>query len=105
MDKRTGSCYKFHQFPRTWSRAYMTCVAEGGYLAVINSEVEAKALSKLYTKLGIRIPNSGNYWNSGAHIGFHDWGEHGEWVTIHGKSLRFYYDITIYRNASNDGNA
>ncbi|XP_026323037.1 hemolymph lipopolysaccharide-binding protein [Hyposmocoma kahamanoa] len=87
LDKRTGSCYKFHQFPRTWSRAYMTCAAEGGYLVVINSEVEAKAMSELFRKMGHSIPNNGAYETISAHIGFHDWDEHGEWVTIHGDTL------------------
>lgn len=41
LDIRTGSCYKFHRVPRTWSRAFMTCTAEGGQLAIINSETES----------------------------------------------------------------
>ncbi|XP_026322914.1 secretory phospholipase A2 receptor-like [Hyposmocoma kahamanoa] len=88
LDRRTGSCYKFHQFPRTWSRAYMTCAAEGGYLAVINSDTEAKVLSELYTKMGVPIPYAGEYWTLVAHVGVHDWNEHGEWLTIHGDTIK-----------------
>ncbi|XP_026322894.1 uncharacterized protein LOC113232403 isoform X2 [Hyposmocoma kahamanoa] len=89
LDDRTGSCYKFHQFPRTWPRAYMTCAAENAYLAVINSEAEGKALGELFLKKGKPLPYSGQYYWDTAHIGFHDWGEHGgQWITIHGDNLK-----------------
>ncbi|XP_026323091.1 hemolymph lipopolysaccharide-binding protein-like [Hyposmocoma kahamanoa] len=89
LDNRTGSCYKFHQFPRTWSRAYMTCAAENAYLAVINSETEGKALGELFLKKGKPLPYSGEYYWDTAHIGFHDWGEHGgQWITVHGDNLK-----------------
>ncbi|CAG5031466.1 unnamed protein product [Parnassius apollo] len=87
FDSRTGSCYKFHTVPRTWSRAYMTCAAEGGYLAIINSEVEAQVIKEIFAE----HPSDslqGNFWKDAALVGFHDWKEHGEWLTIHGETLK-----------------
>ncbi|CAG5031463.1 unnamed protein product [Parnassius apollo] len=87
FDSRTGSCYKFHTVPRTWSRAYMTCAAEGGYLAIINSETEAQLIKEIFAK---HPPASmlGNFWKAAAFVGFHDWNQHGEWLTIHGETLK-----------------
>ncbi|XP_045497479.1 C-type mannose receptor 2-like [Colias croceus] len=86
IDMRTGSCYKFHTVPRTWSRAYMTCAAEGGYLAIVNSEIEAHVIKELFAKYpGGKM--RGNFWKDIAFLGFHDWGEHGEWLTINGDTL------------------
>lgn len=66
----------------------MTCAAEGGYLAVPNSEAEAKVLGDMFRNLGIPLPYAGTFFGTTAHIGFHDWSEHGgEWVTIHGKII------------------
>lgn len=31
----------------------------------------------------------GNFWKDMAFVGFHDWGEHGEWLTIDG----LFYDM------------
>ncbi|CAK1595717.1 unnamed protein product [Parnassius mnemosyne] len=87
FDSRTGSCYKFHTVPRTWSRAYMACSAEGGYLAIINSEEEARLIKEIFAK---HPPASllGNIWKAVAFVGFHDWNQHGEWLTIHGETLK-----------------
>ncbi|XP_068632226.1 C-type mannose receptor 2-like [Battus philenor] len=87
LDSRTGSCYKFHTLPRTWSRAYMTCAAEGGHLVVINSDTEAQVVKELFAKYP-PIKILGNVWKDMAYIGFHDWNEHGEWLTIHGETLK-----------------
>ncbi|XP_041979999.1 C-type mannose receptor 2-like [Aricia agestis] len=86
LDARIGSCYKFHREPRTWSRAYMTCAAEGGHLAIINSDQEAKVIADIFA----RNPSNtipGNFYKEVAFIGFHDWNEHGEWLTIEGQTL------------------
>ncbi|XP_013143372.1 PREDICTED: uncharacterized protein LOC106107186 [Papilio polytes] len=85
-DSRTGSCYKFHDVGKSWSRAFMACASEGAYLAIINSNVEANALSGLYGKYP-------DYQISGkvkhaAHIGFLSWGDIGTWTTIHGQSIK-----------------
>ncbi|XP_045535504.1 uncharacterized protein LOC106721393 [Papilio machaon] len=84
-EARTGSCYKFHTVGRTWSRAFMACAAEGGYLVVINGNVEATVLAELFakhpdSKIGAKIKDV-------LHIGFHSWGENGAWTTIHGQSI------------------
>ncbi|CAH1641630.1 unnamed protein product [Spodoptera littoralis] len=86
LDARTGSCYKFHTVPRTFSRAHFACSAEGGYLAIINSDVEAKVLRELFAKYPHRTM-IGNFWKDVAFIGFLDWGERADWITIHGQTL------------------
>ncbi|CAH1641629.1 unnamed protein product [Spodoptera littoralis] len=86
LDARTGSCYKFHTVPRTFGRAHFACSAEGGHLAIINSDVEATVLKELYAK----YPNEtmiGTFGKDAAFIGFAAWDEHGQWTTIHGKTL------------------
>lgn len=75
----------------------MACAAEGGYLAVVNSEVEAKALSELFLKQGIPMLYVGSYVKEVAHIGFHDWSEHGgQWMTIHGKTWVSYINVYLF---------
>ncbi|CAK1546913.1 unnamed protein product [Leptosia nina] len=86
LDTRTGSCYKFHTTPRVWTRAYMACAAEGGHLAIINSETEAQVAKEIFAK----YPGGkmlGHFWKDVAFIGFHDWGEHSDWITLDGKTL------------------
>ncbi|KAJ8709534.1 hypothetical protein PYW08_009538 [Mythimna loreyi] len=86
LDARTKSCYKFHTLARNFSRAFLTCTAEGGHLAVINSEVEAKVLKDVFAKYPAgKIV--GKVWKDVAFIGFHNWGENAEWRTIHGDTL------------------
>ncbi|XP_045448986.1 hemolymph lipopolysaccharide-binding protein-like [Melitaea cinxia] len=81
----TGNCYKFHRHERTWHRAHMTCAAEGGYLAVINSQEEALILKKIFDKnYSKNFP--GSYTNQ-IHIGMHDWDDPGVWRTIHGLKI------------------
>ncbi|XP_047517696.1 C-type mannose receptor 2-like [Pieris napi] len=86
LDPRTGSCYKFHFVARNWTRAFMTCAAEGAYLAIINSDTEADILKELFAKYpdsALRFTNSKDI----AFVGFHDWGERNVWTTIHGQSI------------------
>ncbi|XP_034830263.1 C-type mannose receptor 2-like [Maniola hyperantus] len=89
LDPRTGSCYKFHRVPRNWTRAYMTCAAEGGHLAVVNSETEANVLRELFEKTPANsiISAIPGIMRDIMHVGFHDWSERGVWTTIHGMSL------------------
>ncbi|XP_049868666.1 uncharacterized protein LOC126368635 [Pectinophora gossypiella] len=88
LDQRTNQCYKFHNLGQTWSRAFMTCSAEGAYLAIINSEIEASVLKDLYGK----FPDGVIYAKHKgiAAIGFHDWHERASnvWITIHGQTLK-----------------
>ncbi|XP_068631985.1 C-type mannose receptor 2-like [Battus philenor] len=86
LDTRTGKCYKTHYVGRPWSRAFMACSAEGGYLAVINSEIEATVLKDAFA----RYPDSkitGDIRDI-ASIGFHDWNERRVWTTIQGQSIQ-----------------
>ncbi|CAH0719674.1 unnamed protein product, partial [Brenthis ino] len=89
LEPATGSCYKFHRVARNWTRAFMTCAAEGGHLAIINSDTEANVLRQIFAKhpqdsIKSNLPG---IMKEIAHIGFHDWGERGIWTTIHGSSL------------------
>ncbi|CAH2106820.1 unnamed protein product [Euphydryas editha] len=85
----TSSCYKFHRVARNWTRAFMTCAAEGAHLAVVNSATEANVLRELFAKNPQNTIKSNvrGIMRDIMHIGFHDWGERGIWTTIHGTSL------------------
>ncbi|XP_050346553.1 macrophage mannose receptor 1-like isoform X2 [Nymphalis io] len=85
LEPLTGNCYKFHQVGKTWTRAFMTCAGEGGYLAVINSQNEALHLKNLYDANFDKIAPGVN--KDVIHIGMHDWNEHGVWRTIHGLKI------------------
>ncbi|XP_075986852.1 uncharacterized protein LOC142983722 [Anticarsia gemmatalis] len=87
LDSRTNKCYKFHTVPRQFKRAHFACSAEGGHLAIINSDEEAKVLRELFAKYPAHTM-IGNFWKDVAFIGFHDWDEHGDWRTIHGQTLQ-----------------
>ncbi|CAK1547067.1 unnamed protein product [Leptosia nina] len=82
FDKRTGHCYKFHTVHRNWTRAFMTCSAEGAYLAIVNSETEAEVMRDLFAT---HPANTIKY--DTVLVGFHDWGERGTWTTVHGQTL------------------
>ncbi|CAH0398105.1 unnamed protein product [Chilo suppressalis] len=82
LDARTGSCYKFHTTGRTWRRAYMTCMAEGGHLAIINGDTEMQVIKDVFAKhpsekIAADLKDV-------ASIGFCSWREHGNWYTVHG---------------------
>ncbi|XP_032524376.2 uncharacterized protein LOC116775585 [Danaus plexippus] len=89
LDTRTGKCYKFHKVARNWTRAFMTCAAEGGHLAIINSETEAAVLQELFARHPQNTIKSNlrPIMRDIIHVGFHDWAERGIWTTIHGQSL------------------
>ncbi|KAJ0180358.1 hypothetical protein K1T71_003762 [Dendrolimus kikuchii] len=86
LDSRTASCYKFHSAGLIWSRAFMTCAAEGGHLAVIDTVGEHLVLKDIFAK---HPPNT--LFNAKdrdiAFIGFSDWGKKGTWTTIHGSKI------------------
>ncbi|KAJ8709543.1 hypothetical protein PYW08_009547 [Mythimna loreyi] len=86
LDKRTNKCYKLHTVPRNFSRAFLACSAEGGHLAIINSDVEATVLRELFAK----YPDAkffGNFRKDYAFLGFYDWGEKWDFRTVHGETL------------------
>ncbi|KAJ8715422.1 hypothetical protein PYW07_009904 [Mythimna separata] len=86
LDARTNKCYKFHPIPRIFTRAFFACAAEGGHLAIINSNTEAKVLSEIFAKYPERTLVGMPYKNV-AFVGIHDWNEHADWRTIHGQTL------------------
>ncbi|CAH0597887.1 unnamed protein product [Chrysodeixis includens] len=86
LDPRTKKCYKFHTEPRTFSRANFACYAEGGHLVIINSETEATVIRELFAKYPA-FKMSGIFWKDVAFVGFSNWGEQGEFRTIHGQTL------------------
>lgn len=85
LSAKTGSCYKFHERGLIWSEAYMTCIAEGGYLAVIDNEVEAEVIKEIFSQHPEKSISS--IYKASLSVGFHDWGRRGSsFMTIHGKS-------------------
>ncbi|KAL0901057.1 hypothetical protein ABMA27_006380 [Loxostege sticticalis] len=85
LDKRTGSCYKFHLQTKTWLRAQETCLAEGGYLAIINSDEEATIMKELFSKYPESVIQS--TFPSSLALGFLDWDKKGSWYTVNGQRL------------------
>lgn len=86
MDNKTGSCYKLHSKILPWSEAFKTCAAEGGYLAVINSDEEAELVKNILAKQSSKNFKA-KYCNE-FYIGYHDWGQLHNYMTIHGNTLR-----------------
>ncbi|KAJ0176906.1 hypothetical protein K1T71_006915 [Dendrolimus kikuchii] len=86
-EPRTGSCYKFHDHVETWTRAYMTCAAEGAYLVIMDTAIEIQVLVEIFSK----YPTSKIYgltpFKNDIFVGVHDWGEPGLWTTIHGQPI------------------
>nr|AQY54459.1 immulectin 23 [Hepialus xiaojinensis] len=82
----TGSCYKLHLTPETWSDAFATCYAEQSYLAIINSADEAQLFKQ---KMADYPPDSlhGEFFKDGIYLGFHDMFSEGRHVTIQGTLL------------------
>ncbi|XP_063824540.1 macrophage mannose receptor 1-like [Ostrinia nubilalis] len=85
FEQSTGSCYKFHHLGKTWWRAQMTCLAEGGYLAILNSNQEATVLINLFAKYPANTINLNN--KDVVSVGFLDWDQNGTWYTVHGQSI------------------
>ncbi|KAL4704629.1 hypothetical protein ACJJTC_002886 [Scirpophaga incertulas] len=86
MDSRTGSCYKFHKVGRSWRNAYMTCIAEGGYLAIINSATEAEVITDVFARAPAKDIFS--KYKDVASIGYYDWSEFGVFYTVHGETIQ-----------------
>ncbi|KAJ2940078.1 hypothetical protein O0L34_g14114 [Tuta absoluta] len=82
FEKQTGKCYKFHKDTMVWFQAYITCMAEGGHLAILNSDVEKNVVSELFRKT---VPSKDK--NLITFIGMQKWNETEEWRTVHGETL------------------
>ncbi|KAJ8715437.1 hypothetical protein PYW07_009919 [Mythimna separata] len=89
LDTRTNKCYKFHRVARNYTRAAFACAAEGGYLAIVNSDVEATVLSQIFSKVPANemVVGRSGWWNDITFIGFYNWGERLDWRTVHGQTL------------------
>ncbi|KAJ8709550.1 hypothetical protein PYW08_009554 [Mythimna loreyi] len=89
LDPKTNQCYKFHRVARNFSRAAFACTAEGGHLAIINNDTEAKVLTEIFSKVPRNeiLVGRPETWKEVAFIGFYDWGERGDWRTINGETL------------------
>lgn len=92
----TESYYKFHTDIQTWAQARSICEAEGGYLAIINSEEEASLLVHLMRQYPIAILDPAitekTYY---VYIGFHDLFREGEWVTIDGMTMPVFNNFSF----------
>ncbi|XP_043249692.1 hemolymph lipopolysaccharide-binding protein-like isoform X1 [Colletes gigas] len=69
--------HKLHRRNVTWNQARKSCKAEGGQLAVINSESEERLFLNWMQK-----ENSGRVW-----LGIHDQFEEGDWITLNEEPL------------------
>lgn len=71
--------HKFHSRSVAWNVARKICREEGGHLAIINSQDEARVLTDLFNRAG-KIKNAA-FLNEGF-IGIHDYFAEGDWVTV-----------------------
>ncbi|XP_063358712.1 secretory phospholipase A2 receptor-like [Cydia amplana] len=87
-EPRTYSCYKFHSNAKMWHEAAKVCHAEGGHLAIVNSDTEAEVLKEIFTK-NPAITVSGAKHDDIAIVGFWKWGDNkdGNWLTIYGQPI------------------
>ncbi|KAJ8680010.1 hypothetical protein QAD02_015797 [Eretmocerus hayati] len=70
----------------TWNEARKFCIAKGGHLAIIRSRGEANIMAKYHRNTDPdRIPHSGA--SLGVFVGFHDFYNEGEFVTVRGEPL------------------
>lgn len=85
LQPSTGSCYKLHKELKNWRDANSVCISEGGYLAILNNDLEARMLMNM-------IPENTGTWPHeqgwrGMYIGLHDWTHSGNWLTNNAKPL------------------
>jgi len=74
-----GFVYQYHPEKKPWHKASRTCGADGGRLAVIDSEVIHKSVVSLFG-------NKGVFW-----FGLSDEKKEGDWVWVNGKKLDTAY--------------
>ncbi|KAJ0176904.1 hypothetical protein K1T71_006913 [Dendrolimus kikuchii] len=103
-ETRTGSCYKFHNHVQTWNQAYMTCDAEGAYLAIMNTALETQVLREIFSKYPTSKIYGRSEYKDDARVGIHDWGEAGLWTTIHGQSVDHLMDTGVISWANGQPN-
>ncbi|XP_075988237.1 C-type mannose receptor 2-like [Anticarsia gemmatalis] len=88
FERRTEKCYKFHTHSATYEDAHFACSAEGGHLAIINSEKEANIIREL---MDAHPEDSivGVHNKAYVHLGFLNWG-YGPatyWMTLDGRTI------------------
>ncbi|XP_044727977.1 macrophage mannose receptor 1-like [Chrysoperla carnea] len=82
------SYYKYHRDPQVWDDARKICVAEGGSLAIINSEDEATTLRLLmFPYPPTDLFDVSDDFKNKVLIGFHDYFEENEFVAVNGEDL------------------
>nr|CAD7425410.1 unnamed protein product [Timema monikensis] len=77
--------YKFHTQAQLWEDARRTCAREGAHLAIINNEVEAKALQQIFARYPSAVGANNNDY---AFIGVNDINVEGQYVTIFGQDMK-----------------
>ncbi|XP_077284181.1 secretory phospholipase A2 receptor-like isoform X2 [Arctopsyche grandis] len=82
----TDRCYKFHETPLTWHKAFSSCISEESTLVIINSDSEARLLTSMLAKYPEKSLK-GNFEKGQIHIGFNDLLTPGLYLTNDGKSL------------------
>ncbi|XP_075985590.1 C-type lectin domain-containing protein 161-like [Anticarsia gemmatalis] len=89
MDRRTKKCYKFHKKPRDFEGAHFACSAEGGHLAIINSQEEANIIKDLIDQ-NPADKIFGNFHKDYHYLGFVNWGKNPQtdWMTLEGQTLK-----------------
>ncbi|XP_026318386.1 uncharacterized protein LOC113229108 [Hyposmocoma kahamanoa] len=86
MYNATGNCYKLHENKRNWFVAGASCKAEGGQLAIINSETEAEVIIDIFkNNPADQIP--GDIWLDTAFLGFRSLDSGRSWITIDDETL------------------
>ncbi|XP_063376606.1 C-type lectin domain family 4 member E-like [Cydia fagiglandana] len=87
-EPRTSSCYKFHSNAKMWNEAAKVCHAEGGHLAIVNSDVEAEVLKEIFAKNPAKTVTGAKH-DDVAIVGFWKWGDNidGDWLTIYGQPI------------------
>ncbi|KAI5643792.1 lectin c-type domain-containing protein [Phthorimaea operculella] len=70
LSNETQKCYKFYRSRNNWYHAGFTCMAEGGHLAIINSEIEAEVIRQIFEKNPADII-PGFDWKDSAFLGYY----------------------------------
>ncbi|XP_044743739.1 hemolymph lipopolysaccharide-binding protein-like [Chrysoperla carnea] len=81
------SYYDFHTDPELWDDARKICDAEGGYLAILNSELEASILAAVFNTHPSSSLAGYILDKDVAFVGFTDYYKVSEYVTIHGQNI------------------
>ncbi|XP_026318383.1 uncharacterized protein LOC113229105 [Hyposmocoma kahamanoa] len=84
----TAHCYKLHKNKANWFKAEAACKAEGGQLAIINSQKEAAVIVDIFkNNPADQIPGHFEFGKGVAFIGFRSLDEGHSWTTINNETL------------------